>query len=270
MSEAGAQLLLVGCGKMGSALLERAGSTGGFSAIRVIDPAPQPSHLKKIAGLAWLLSPEKLEAGFAPQLVVIAVKPQHIADTLPAYARFRDSVFLSIAAGTTLARLAQLLGSTNQAIVRAMPNLPASIGEGITAATANAHVTPAQRALCDKFLKSVGDLIWLEDEKLLDAVTAYAGGPAFVFALCESVAKAGVALGFSPEMAMRLARQNVIGSGALLKQSAESAEALRHAVTSPGGTTEAALKHILTEHGLDEMILKAMKAGTDRAKQLAS
>jgi pyrroline-5-carboxylate reductase len=253
---------------MGGALLERAGP-GLFSAIRVVDPAPQPEHLRKIAGLEWLSTPEKLAPNFTPELVVIAVKPQHMVQILPAYAHLGEAVFLSIAAGTTMATLEQLLGNHNHAIVRAMPNLPASIGKGITAATANARVNAAQRELCDKFLRSVGDLIWLGDEKLLDAVTAFAGGPAFVFALCESMAKAGEALGFTPEMAMRFARQNVIGSGALLEQSGASAAELRKAVTSPGGTTEAALKHILTEHGLDEMIEKAMKAGTERAKQLA-
>jgi pyrroline-5-carboxylate reductase len=265
-------LLLVGCGKMGSAFLERAGRGPAgpvFSGIRVVDPAPQPENLKSIRGLKWLASPGQIDAGFKPALVVVAVKPQHMADALPAYAGFRDSVFLSIAAGTTLARLEQLLGHSGHAIIRAMPNLPASIGQGITAVIANARVTAAQRALGDDFLKAVGEVIWLDDEILLDGVTAFAGGPAFVFALCESMAKAGEAFGFPPAMAMQLARRNVIGSGALLAQSLESAEALRRAVTSAGGTTEAALKHILTEHGLDEMMLKAMTAGARRAKELS-
>lgn len=257
---------------MGGALLERTcgGASPLFASICVVDPSPQPEKLKSIANLRWIASADDLDATFKPSLVVLAVKPQHMADVLPSYAGFTKAVFLSIAAGTTLDKLAQLLGSTNYAILRSMPNLPASIGQGITAITANKNVTPEQRILADAFLKAVGDVLWLEDEKLLNAVTAFAGGPAFVFALCESMAKAGEALGFSPDMAMRLARQNVIGSGALLQQSTESADALRRAVTSPAGTTEAALKYIITEHGLDEMMLKAMTAGTQRAKELAT
>ena len=241
-----------------------------YSDICIVDPAPQPEHLKNIAGLKWLASLEGLDPGFKPDMIVLAVKPQQMANALPAYARFRGGVFLSIAAGITLAKMEHLLGGADFAIVRTMPNLPASIGQGITAATANAHVTSAQRGLCDNFLKAVGDVIWLDDEKLMDVITAVsANGPAYVFALCESMAKAGEALGLAPDVAMHLARRTIIGSGALLGKSHESAETLRRNVTSPGGTTEAALKHIITGHGLDEMMLKAITAGATRARELA-
>lgn len=265
------KLLLVGCGKMGGALLERTAGVGSiFPAVHVIDPAPAALHLKAIAGVRWFSALGEADKDFKPDLVVLAVKPQHMADVLPAYGRFKDSVFLSIAAGKTLSLLEKLLGGTDYPVVRTMPNLPVSIGEGVTAATANTRVSPSQRAFCDMFLKAVGDVVWLEDEHLMDVITALsANGPAYVFALCESMAKAGEALGLMPAMAMQLARRTIIGSGALLARSNESAENLRLAVTSPGGTTEAALKYLLAENGLHELMLKTITAGAKRAKELA-
>jgi pyrroline-5-carboxylate reductase len=190
---------------------------------------------------------------------------------LPAYARFKDCVFLSIAAGIPLAKLESLLGSDTCAVVRSMPNLPASVGQGATAAIANRRVSPTQRALSDALLSAVGETVWIEDESLIDIITALnANGPAYVFALCEAMARAGVALGLPSDMAIKLARQTVIGSGAILAQSSESAEVLRAAVTSPGGTTEASLKHLCaTSNGIAALLLKAMSAGVDRAKEFS-
>jgi pyrroline-5-carboxylate reductase len=178
-------------------------------------------------------------------------------------------VFLSIAAGITIRRLQELLGS-GQAVIRAMPNLPASIGKGISVAITNKQISAGQRTLADRLLKTIGETAWVEDEKLIDAVTALSGsGPAYVFALCEAMAKAGESLGLPKDLAARLARTTVIGSGTLLEQSSETAEALRRAVTSPGGTTEAALKHLLAAGGLQDLMLKAMTTAAERAKDLA-
>lgn len=248
---------------MGGALLQRVATLGRAY---VVDPAPAPAQLKSLA--TWLPAPDKLEKDFKPDIVILTVKPQHMAEALPAYARFKSSVFLSIAAGQSIKRLGELLGGDNFAIARAMPNLPASVGAGATVASANKNVTAAQRALCDKILGAVGSVHWVEDENLLDAVTALSGsGPAYFFALAEAMTKAGVALGLPKELATQLARQTLIGSGALLAQSPETLEALRAAVTSPGGTTEAALKHL---GRLDELLLKAIKAAAARAKELSA
>jgi pyrroline-5-carboxylate reductase len=262
-----AKILLVGCGKMGGALLQRAAALAN---IDVVDPAAPPAHLKSLPDVLWLSTLEKIDPAFTPDLVILAIKPQHMAEILPAYARFRKSAFLSIAAGQTIARLAHILGH-DCAIVRAMPNLPASVGAGITVATANKNVTSNQRALCDKILNSIGITAWTEDENLLDAVTALSGsGPAYVFALTEAMAKAGENLGLAPALAAQLARQTMIGSGALLARSTESAASLRASVTSPGGTTEAALKHLLAPGGLNDLLLKAMQAAAQRARELSS
>ncbi len=272
MSEkSAARLLLVGCGKMGGALLEGVSSPSLFSAITVVDPAPPPERLKSLKGVTWLSSLDEVNVGYEPDLVTLAVKPQQMAETLPSYVRFKKAVFLSIAAGTSLLRLEELLSGTHYSIVRAMPNLPASIGQGISGLIANKNVHIGQRALCGQFLKTVGDVVWVESENQIDVLTAIsANGPAYIFALCEAMAKAGESLGLAPEIAMRLARQTVIGSGALLAQSQESTENLRRAVTSPGGTTEASFKILLGENGLNELMAKAIAAGARRASELAN
>jgi pyrroline-5-carboxylate reductase len=275
MHDDAAKLLLVGCGKMGGALLRRAldAALAGVTppAAVVIDPANKPDDLKSFAGIRWLSAPDKIDPAFKPDIVVLAVKPQQIAAVLPAYARFKTSVFLSIAAGVPIAKVAALLNDAARPIVRAMPNLPASIGKGVSVAVTNKSVNPTQRNLCDGLLKALGDVAWVEDESLLDAVTALSGsGPAYVFALCEAMAAAGQSLGLSTELANRLARQTIIGSGALLDDVPDSAEALRKAVTSPGGTTEAALKQLLATGGLRDIVLKAMTAAAARCKELAS
>lgn len=261
------KLLLIGCGKMGGALLERIAANAQTT---VIEPAKPAARLASLPDVTWLTSPGQIDAQFTPDIVIIAIKPQHMAEVLPAYGKFRHSVFLSIAAGQTLARLTALLGGDDYSIVRAMPNLPASIGQGIAVMVANKNVTSAQRALCDQGLKAVGAVAWIEDENLLDAVTALSGsGPAYVFALVEAMAQAGEILGLPPALAAQLARQTVIGSGGLLAQSPDSAAELRASVTSPGGTTEAALKNLLAANGLPELMLKAMQAAAKRSKELS-
>lgn len=204
-----------------------------------------------------------------PELVVFAIKPQQMAEALPAYARFRNATFLSIAAGKTIDGLEAWLGR-EAAIVRAMPNTPAAIGKGISVAVANKNVSAAGRQLADEALKAGGAVEWVTDESLMDAVTALSGsGPAYVFYLTEALAKAGEAMGLAPDLAMQLARQTVIGSGHLLEQSSESAAALRQAVTSPGGTTAAALQVLMGDDRLQKLMTEALKAAQARGRELS-
>ena len=263
-------LLLVGCGKMGGALLQRMST---HIKACVIDPAPLPPNLSSLPDILALPSANKIPKDFEPAIVILAIKPQYMAEALPFYGRFKKSVFLSIAAGLSLAKLEALLKGNSKetySIVRSMPNLPASIGEGISVAIKNKKVTKEQSDLCEYFLKAVGKLAWVEDEKLIDAVTALSGsGPGYIFALCEAMAKAGVDLGLEPKLADELARQTIIGSGALLKHSEESAETLRIAVTSRGGTTEAALEKLMGQAGFPTLLREAMKAAYARARELA-
>ena len=270
MNGAGAKLLLVGCGKMGAALLRGVAAAGFVSDIAVVEPSPLPENLKNLPNMSWHASPDTLPSSFVADVVLIAVKPQMMAEALPPYARFKDAVFLSIAAGVTQAKLADLLGNPAVAIVRSMPNLPASIGQGATVAVPNQRVSAHQKELCDKILRAAGTVFWASDEGLLDVVTALSGsGPAYVFALCEAMEAAGKAMGLPPDMARQLARQTIIGSGALMSVAEESAENLRRAVTSPKGTTEAALKILQADPGLNDLVQKAMQAAAARAAELA-
>jgi pyrroline-5-carboxylate reductase len=178
-------------------------------------------------------------------------------------------VFLSIAAGKPIAFFESALGAES-AIVRSMPNTPAAVGAGITAACANRHVSAVQRALCQRLLEAVGDVVWVDDEAQMDAVTAVSGsGPAYVFLLIECLTEAGVAEGLPPDVAEKLARTTVIGSGALAKGAPEAATQLRKNVTSPGGTTEAALKVLMSEDGMGKLMRRAIRAATARSKELA-
>ncbi len=255
-------LLLVGCGRMGDALRR---GWGPDVAVQIVEPHPP-------AGVPAHASPADLPAGYHPDLVVFAVKPQQMAVVLPAYTRFvcPGTTFLSIAAGKPVARLEALLGA-DAAVVRAMPNTPAAIGRGISVAVANARVTPAGRTLADQALRAGGQVMWVEDEPLMDAVTALSGsGPAYVFLLTECLAEAGRRLGLAPELAAALARATVAGSGALLDQTpTESPAALRQAVTSPGGTTQAALSVLMDTHRLQDLLTEALQAAHARSRELA-
>ncbi|HVA11953.1 MAG TPA: pyrroline-5-carboxylate reductase [Stellaceae bacterium] len=260
-------ILLVGCGKMGGALL------AGWKRRRLTQPLavvePQPVALPP--GVKRYAAPDGLPRRYAPAAVVLAVKPQSLAATLPAYQRLADgnTVFLSIAAGKTLRFFARALGE-DAALVRAMPNTPAAIGRGIAVACANDRVTAAQRALCFKLLGAVGEVAWVEDEALLDPVTAVSGsGPAYVFLLIECLAEAGIAAGLPGDLAMTLARATVAGSGELARRSSEDAAQLRRNVTSPGGTTEAALKVLMGDGGLATLMRRAIAAATARSRALA-
>jgi pyrroline-5-carboxylate reductase len=252
---------------MGGALL------AGWKRRRLAQPLAvvEPQAIKLPPGVKRHAAAEALPKRYAPAAIVLAVKPQSLAEALPAYRRFADgrTVFLSIAAGKTLRFFARALGD-DAAVVRAMPNTPAAIGRGIAVACANPKVAPAQRALCTKLLGAVGEVAWVEDEALLDPVTAVSGsGPAYVFLLIECLAGAGVAAGLPADLAMILARATVAGSGELARLSSEDAAQLRRNVTSPGGTTEAALRVLMADDGMAPLMRRAIAAATDRSRALA-
>jgi pyrroline-5-carboxylate reductase len=237
----------------------------------VVEPGHGASEFAGKPEVSIVPSADQLEAGLQPSVVVLAVKPQVMGAVVPAYRRFADAntLFLSIAAGKTLSFFAGHLGPVS-AVVRAMPNTPAAIGRGIAVACSNRAVVPAQRALAERLLAAVGDVGWVEDEPLIDAVTAVSGsGPAYVFLLIECLAKAGVAAGLSEELATRLARATVAGSGELARMSPEPAAQLRENVTSPGGTTRAALDVLMAQDGLQPLLTRAVLAATRRSRELA-
>ncbi len=235
--------------------------------IVVVEPQaadiPHPPHVAFATDIA------NLAAGFHPSVVVFAVKPQAMDAMIGVYARFAGAVFLSIAAGKTLGYFAARLGG-EAAVVRAMPNTPAAVGQGMTVAVGNGLVKAEQRQCCDDLLSAVGDVAWIDDESLMDAVTAVSGsGPAYVFLLAECLAAAGKAAGLPDDLAERLARKTVIGAGELLRQSSDAPQTLRHAVTSPHGTTAAALAELTGDDGLAPLMTRAVAAASHRSRELA-
>lgn len=265
-------LVLVGCGKMGGAMLQGWLDRGLDPAdVHVVEPSAAALAEFKASGVRIHADPATLPATLAPRTVLLAVKPQMMDAALPAYRRFLRpaTLFLSIAAGKTIGYFERGLGEA--AIVRSMPNTPAAVGRGITVACANRRVTAAQRAAADALLSAVGEVHWVEDEALIDPVTAVSGGgPAYVFLLIEYLAEAGVAAGLPAELAMRLARVTVSGAGELARRSPEPAATLRQNVTSPAGTTLEALKILMAEDGLKPLLTRAITAATRRSRELAS
>jgi pyrroline-5-carboxylate reductase len=261
-------ILLVGCGRMGSAMLAGWRERGLAPSVAV-DPAPDAARM---AGpdLTVVADAAAIPADFVPSAVVLAVKPQSATDALPPHARFAGTaVFLSIMAGRTIGGITRLVGA-QAALVRAMPNTPAAVRQGVTVACAGPGVSAPQRALCDQLLQAIGLVTWAEDEALLDPVTAVSGsGPAYVFLLAELLEQAAVEQGIPAAMARVLARQTVAGSGALLAASADDAAALRRAVTSPAGTTEAALKVLMAPDAWPAAMSRAIAAATARSRELA-
>ncbi len=260
-------LVLVGGGKMGTALLagwRRRGSAGVF----VVDPSAAAQALGG-DGVTVVAAPESIPASFAAAAVVLAVKPQAAAGVVPAYARFAArAVFISIMAGQTLSTLGRLLGQT-AAVVRAMPNTPAAIGQGMTVAVAGPGVTADQRALATALLAAAGRMEWVDDEGLLDPVTAISGGgPAYLFLLTELLEAAGIEQGLPPALARLLARQTMIGSAGLLAASDADAAALRQAVTSAGGTTAQALQVLMQGEAWPKLISEAIAAASRRSREL--
>ena len=259
-------IVLAGAGKMGGAML-----TGwlaqGLDPKRavVIEPAPS-DEIRALAAKGIQLNPA---TPVAAETLVIALKPQTFRESGAAVKPFvgAGTLAVSIMAGTTIASLQTVCGET---IVRAMPNTPAAIGRGITVAVAAGKVSAAQRAVADALLRATGSVEWVDDESLMDAVTAVSGsGPAYVFLLAEELARAGVTAGLPEELATKLARATVAGSGELLHRSELAAATLRQNVTSPGGTTAAALDVLMGADGLRQLMTRAVAAATARSKELA-
>jgi pyrroline-5-carboxylate reductase len=262
-------LLLVGAGRMGGALFH-GWIMRGLAPSALVDPHPLPGIARAEDFLAASL--EELPAGFAPAAAILAVKPQMADAVMPALGRRLppSAVVLSIMAGRRIAGMQASLGGAVP-VVRAMPNTPASIGQAITVACAGPGVSAARRDLCDRLLTAVGDVAWVDDEALIDAVTAVSGsGPAYVFLLAELLEQAGVAEGLPPDLARLLARKTISGAGALLAASGEDAADLRRAVTSPRGTTEAALAVLMESEAWPRAVAAAVRAAAARAGELAS
>jgi pyrroline-5-carboxylate reductase len=259
-------ILLAGAGKMGGAMLT-GWLAGGLKPDRVVVIEPQPSA--EIAGLAAKGVRLNAEEIGAVETLVMAVKPQSFREAgATLKSRIASSTLVvSIMAGTTIKSLQEVCGGT---VVRAMPNTPAAIGRGITVAVAAENVSAAQRATADALLRATGTVEWVEDEGLMDAVTAVSGsGPAYVFLLAEELARAGIAAGLPEELATKLARETVAGSGELLRRSELASATLRQNVTSPGGTTAAALEVLMGKDGLAQLMIRAIAAATARSKELA-
>ncbi len=261
-------IVLAGAGKMGGAML-----TGWLARgldpkkIAVIEPHPA-AEISALVTRGVRLNPQAKDVGGAATLVV-ALKPQMFREAGPALKPFAgpSTLVVSIMAGTTMASIAQVCGGS---VVRAMPNTPAAIGRGITVAVAAKGVGAAQRGVADALLRATGSVEWVDDEGLMDAVTAVSGsGPAYVFLLAEELARAGVAAGLPEELATKLARETVAGSGELLCRSQETSATLRQNVTSPGGTTAAALEVLMGEGGMQSLLTRAVAAATRRSKELA-
>ncbi len=257
-------LVLLGCGKMGSALLQGWLAQGvDAGAVHVIDPHPSD----------WLMAQGVyVNAALpdAPAIVLIAVKPQMMGAALPALQGFgAGTLFVSIAAGTPISEFETVFGA-EAAIIRSMPNTPAAVGRGITAIVGNAQVTPAQMDLADALLGAVGEVVRLDNEDQIDAVTGVSGsGPAYVFHLIETLAAGGVAQGLPEALAMQLAKSTVAGAGHLAMEAAETPTQLRVNVTSPNGTTQAALEVLMDEaRGFPALLPEAVKAATERGRAL--
>jgi len=264
-------LVLVGAGKMGGAMLEGWLAVGlRAGAVTVLEPQPS-AEIQNLCATHRVALNTALRDIRPPQVVVLAIKPQALEAAAPVVARLvgPETLLISILAGKTIADLARHV-PRSAAIVRAMPNHAAAVRFSATAAVAAEGVTSAQRAIAHALLASIGAVQWVEGEKLMDAVTALSGsGPAYVFYLTECLAHAGALAGLPPAIAEHLARATVIGAGELLQQGDLPPAKLRHDVTSPGGTTAAALEVLMAEPGLRELLREAVAAAKRRAQELS-
>lgn len=260
---------LIGCGKMGSAMITSWLENNLVSRVSVVDPSPLPAHLSDDPRVHY--HPYYQEDMPSSEILILAVKPQILKEASQKIANNinAETVLLSIAAGQCISTLESIFGS-KQPIIRTMPNTPAAIGKGISVSVANKHVTSAQKEIASTLLHASGEHKWIEDENLMDAVTALSGsGPAYIFHFIEALADAGEKLGLDTNLAMSLARQTVIGSAALAEHDdGVSAETLRANVTSPGGTTQAALE-VLMDGRFQTILDEALNAAKKRAQELS-
>jgi pyrroline-5-carboxylate reductase len=264
-------LVIVGAGNMGGAFARGFIAAGLGPRLVIIDPGLSPAAARQLRKAGAATAPDiGALRGHSPEAIILAVKPQMMPSVAPAYAPYaRNALVISIAAGTTLESLEAWL-ETPKALVRAMPNLPASVGKGITAAFAAPDIAPGQRRLADKLLRAIGDLVWLHDEVMMNTVTALSGsGPAYAFLLVEAMAAAGERAGMPREMAKLLARRTIEGAATLLESSRQDPAELRRSVTSPGGTTEAALKVLAADGRFENLIAEAVAAATERSIELS-
>ena len=264
-------VMLVGCGKMGGALL--AGWRANKAADMFVVVEPSQEATAQFAGaenVAVCADASSVPQDVPPDAIVMAVKPQSMAAVAPAYrALAANAVTISIAAGTPIGFFENTFGH-EAAVVRVMPNTPAAIGRGMSVLCANGATSAAQRDLSETLMRAAGAVDWIEDEGLMDAVTALSGsGPAYVFHLIEAMAAAGEKLGLSPALAAKAALETVAGAGELARVAAEAPATLRQNVTSPGGTTAAALGVLMADDGLTRLMTRAMTAARDRGRELA-
>jgi pyrroline-5-carboxylate reductase len=261
-------IVLAGAGKMGGAMLSGWLAQGlDAKGVAVIEPHPS-QEITSLVTKGVRLNPSPKDIGTAATLVV-ALKPQMFREAEAMLKSFAgaNTLVVSIMAGTTIASITEVCGGS---VVRAMPNTPAAIGRGITVAVAANNVSTAQRAVADALLRATGSVEWISDEHLMDAVTAVSGsGPAYIFLLAEELARAGVEAGLPVELATKLARETVAGSGELLHRSELASATLRQNVTSPGGTTAAALEVLMGPDGMQPLLTRAVAAATRRSKELA-
>lgn len=265
------RICLIGAGNMGGAIV-RGWLDAGVAAesISVVDPSPNPVIAEALTGHGVSIAASASEIGPC-DLVLLAVKPQVVDAVLPSLTTLMtdDNVLLSVAAGVTIKQLAAPFGP-NTRIVRAMPNTPAQVSRGVTVCCPNERVSAEQKATITTLLTTIGTVEWVGEEALMDAVTGVSGsGPAYVFHMVEAMAEAGRAAGLPDRLANALALQTVIGAGELMHQAEEEPGQLRKNVTSPNGTTEAALKILMAEDGLSALMTKAVQAATDRSRELA-
>ena len=265
------KVLLIGCGNMGFAMLKGWLEADPDLIADVVEPIAALRDRAAGIGARVAATPEDLTADGAPDLTILAVKPQSMAEVVPAYAHLAGggTAFVSIAAGTTIATLAAMLPGPTP-IIRCMPNTPAAIGAGMMVCFANEHCQAAARALTETLLAASGEVAWIDDEGLMDAVTAVSGsGPAYVFHLIETLGKAGAEMGLPADLAARMAMQTVMGAGQLAAQASDPPGTLREQVTSPGGTTAAALGVLMGENRMQNLMTDAVRAARDRGAELA-
>lgn len=262
-------LVLVGCGHMGFAMLQPWVLKHAAETIWVITPDAQSLRGLQEKGVHHVAYPHTLPPDITPDVIVFAVKPQILGDVLKEYAGYKDSLFLSVAAGKKLNVYAANLGSTAR-VVRVMPNLPAKVGEGATLLVANANVTADDKSHAEKLISMLGTIAWLSDEALMDAATALSGcGPAYFYLLTDIMGQVGHEMGLPKELALTLARQTMIGSAALWKVEPEAAHTMHQNIAVKGGMTEAALAELQQNDALKALLRKALMAASERGKKLS-
>lgn len=263
-------LVLVGGGRMGSALLSGWLAAGVEpAAVSVIEPFAETRQQLAEACPGVSLVEDAGAVQGQPSVVVLAVKPQVMGDVVSGLPNWQGALFISIAAGKTISFFEDHLGA-DASIIRVMPNTPAAVGAGMSVAVGNGNVSKDAQELATALLQATGMVDWVDDEALIDAVTAVSGsGPAYVFHLVEAMAAAGVRAGLTPELAEKLARQTVIGSGVLMREDTSDAATLRQNVTSPGGTTQAALDVLMDNGVMVDLMVRAIAAARKRSEELS-